>query len=119
MYVQSGSIVYTAEPWQYTGPVWGTPVADGPTVRKGTVDDPGPTFEVDEADLFTWPDEGTVVPFGSPTSIAAGEWVTQNGMVYHTYRAGATDTVLIISGYAPDPSTTTPGCAGGCVGRGH
>jgi hypothetical protein len=119
LYVLSGSIVYTAEPWPYRGPTWGTPVATGLQVMLGTVDDPNETMTIGGAEIPVGPDAGTLIPFGVPTTVERGEWVTQNGLIFHTYQAGASDTVIILSGYASDDTVPRPGCQGGCVGRGH
>jgi hypothetical protein len=115
LYVVSGTITYVSS--EYIPPLSDTPIA-GVEVRHGP---PGEPWE-----------SGELLASGTPVVLNQDEWVSQNGITWHTYRAeGADGAVVAITSYSDDqgpldPSVPTPtptasaigGCHGGCVGRG-
>jgi hypothetical protein len=88
MIVQAGSIEFTAQA-----------DADAPSaeVRFGGPDDE---------------DYGAVVPFGTPVTVNSGQWVSQNGQVWFTYRnPGTVDAVILKAVWAvPIPGAGLPDC---------
>jgi hypothetical protein len=115
MYVRDGSIRYVA--YEFT-PEFGTPVP-GIEVWRGQSNG----NDLMSSTLIGTPISLDPVPFGTPIELSSGAWITQNGIVWHSYEnIGSAPAVIVIASYSDDPTVSpTPGpggCHGGCIGRG-